>query len=62
MARYFLNNLYRFHSSYVLMIIQYGVKPVLKGFIHAFLFEYWVLQVYLLLGMEVIVFFITLIW
>lgn len=36
LARYFLVNMYRFPSSYALMIIIYGIKPFLKGFAHAF--------------------------
>lgn len=41
MARYFLVNMYRFQSSYVLMIVTFGVRPFLKGVVHAMLYENW---------------------
>lgn len=50
LARYFLVNMFRFRSSYVLMIITYGVRPFLKGVIHAMFFEEWELQLWLLTG------------
>ena len=39
LARYFLSNMYRFKSSYVLMTITYGLRPFLKGLVHAVFFE-----------------------
>lgn len=50
LARYFLVNMYRFQSSYLLMIICYGVRPFLKGLMHAILYEYWELQIWSLVG------------
>ena len=50
LARYFLSNMYRFKSSYVLMTVVYGVKPFLKGAVHALFFEMWDLQIWFLLG------------
>ena len=41
LARYFLNNMFRFQSSYILMALTYGVRPFLKGLIHAILYEHW---------------------
>ena len=38
LARYFLSNMYRFPSSYILMIFIFGVRPFLKGVVHALLF------------------------
>ena len=35
LARYFLSNMYRFKSSYLLMTVTFGLRPFLKGFIHA---------------------------
>ena len=50
LAKYFLSNMFRFRTSYVLMTLMYGVRPFLKGAIHALLFEQWVVQLWLLLG------------
>lgn len=55
LARYFLNNMYRFKSSYVLMTIVFGIKPFFKGFVHAMFFENWLLQIWLLIGIESLV-------
>ena len=55
LARYFLSNMYRFKSSYVLMTIVFGIKPFLKGFVHAMFFENWFLQIWLLIGIESLV-------
>ena len=41
LARYFLVNMFRFPSSYGLMVIVYGAKPFLKGAIHALLYYHW---------------------
>ena len=38
LAKYFLANMFRFPSSYVLMSVIYGVRPFLKGAIHALLY------------------------
>lgn len=35
LARYFLINMYRFPSSYVIMTLLHGVRPFLKGLAHA---------------------------
>ena len=60
LARYFLINMYRFPSSYYLMILLYGIRPFLKGFIHAFFHHHFVLQIWLLIGVEVLVLTLTL--
>ena len=52
LARYFLSNMYRFPSSYALMTIIFGVKPFLKGLIHAVFYDQWVLQIWFLAGVE----------
>ena len=54
LARYFLVNMYRFPSSYILMTIAFGVRPFLKGIIHASLHDHWVLQIWLLIEVEVV--------
>ena len=53
LGRYFLSNMYRFKSSYVLMTITYGCRPFLKGLAHAMFFENWNLQIWVLIGIEV---------
>ena len=50
LARYFLSNMYRFKSSYVLMTITFGLRPFLKGLVHAKFFDNWNLQIWLLIG------------
>ena len=35
LAKYFLTNMFRFRTSYILMTLMYGVRPFLKGAIHA---------------------------
>ena len=40
LARYFLSNMYRFKTSYILMTVTFGVRPFLKGIVHALLFEH----------------------
>ena len=52
LARYFLSNMYRFKSSYVLMTITFGLRPFLKGLVHAKFFDNWNLQIWLLIGIE----------
>ena len=54
LAKYFLSNMFRFPSSYALMTIVYGLKPFTKGIIHAMLYEEWVIQVWLLFGVELL--------
>ena len=54
LARYFLVNLFRFPSSYTLMVIMYGIRPFCKGAIHALMYEHWVWQVWLLAATEVV--------
>ena len=49
LARYFLVNMFRFPSSYKLMILLYGVRPFLKGTIHALMFYHWPTQIWMLL-------------
>ena len=58
--RYFLVNMFRFPSSYCLMMLCFGVRPFLKGVIHALLYENWELQIYLLMSVEVIILVLTL--
>ena len=48
LAKYFLANMFRFPSSYALMIIVYGIKAFMKGIIHAMLYEHWILQIWML--------------
>ena len=37
-GRYFLSNMYRFKSSYVLMTLAFGLRPFFKGLVHAMFF------------------------
>lgn len=50
LARYFLVNMFRFPSSYALMIVMYGIRPFMKGAAHAFLYENWEIQIWTLTG------------
>ena len=59
LAKYFLSNMFRFPSSYALMIVVYGLKPFAKGIIHALLYEEWVAQIWSLLGVELLTIFIA---
>ena len=52
LARYFLVNMFRFPSSYALMVILYGLRPFLKGTVHALMYNNWCLQIWLLFGVE----------
>ena len=54
LAKYFLFNLFRFKSSYVLMTIMYGVRPLLKGTLHTLPFSHWEIQIWSLLGVELL--------
>ena len=62
LARYFLVNMFRFPSSYGLMILLYGVRPFLKGTIHALMFYHWPTQVWMLFATELIILLMMLIW
>ena len=55
LAKYFLANMFRFKSSYALMTVAYGVRPFLKGAIHALLYNNWVVQMWMLVGVEIFV-------
>ena len=61
LARYFLVNMFRFPSSYKLMILLYGVRPFLKGTIHALMFYHWSTQIWMLLATELIILLIMLV-
>ena len=61
-ARYFLSNMYRFPSSYVLMTFVFGFRPFLKGVVHALFFEQWTVQIWLLIGIEMLMIFITILF
>ena len=53
LARYFLVNLFRFPSSYGLMMIIYGLRPFIKGAIHSLFYHNWVLQMWSLMAAEI---------
>ena len=36
------------------MIILYGFRPFIKGLIHAIFYDHWILQLYLLSGVELV--------
>jgi ABC-type multidrug transport system fused ATPase/permease subunit len=52
LASYFLVNMYRLQSSFTLMTIAYGLKPMVKGLVHALLYDHFSLQLHLLLLAE----------
>ena len=62
LARYFLANMYRFPSSYILMTIVFGVKPFLKGVIHALFYDQWVVQIWLLIRVELAIVVVILVF
>ena len=62
LAKYFLCNMFRFKSSYALMIITYGARPFLKGIIHALMYRHWVAQMWMLAGVEILVLTIILVF
>ena len=62
LAKYFLANMFRFKTSYILMTIAYGVRPFLKGSIHALMYNNWVAQVWMLMGTEISILLIILIF
>ena len=62
LAKYFLVNMFRFPSSYGLMIIVYGLQPFFKGAIHAILYENWYYQIWGLMGLEITIFLTVLIF
>ena len=50
LARYFLANLFRFPTSYALMIVMYGIRPFCKGAAHALLYDNWLIQIWTLIA------------
>ena len=60
LARYFLVNMYRFPTSYVLMIIIYGIRPFMKGITHALLHEQFFTQLHILSGIDILMIIIIL--
>ena len=62
LAKYFLANMFRFKSSYALMTIAYGVRPFLKGVVHALLYNNWVVQMWVLVGVEILILVIILVF
>ena len=52
LSKYFLENMFRFKSSIVFMTLCYAIRPMLKGFIHAFLYENGNTQLILLMTVE----------
>ena len=54
LGKYFLINMFRFPSSYWLMTVLYGCRPLLKGVFHACLYHRPVLQISCLMAVEVL--------
>ena len=54
LGKYFLLNMFRFPSSYLLMTLVHGVRPFLKGAVHALFYERWELQIWMLIGVELL--------
>ena len=46
--------MYRFKTSYILMTLTFGVRPFLKGIVHALLFEHWLAQIWSLIGIAIV--------
>ena len=44
------------------MTITYGLRPFLKGLAHGIFFDSWVLQIWLLIGIEAVIIIVTLIF
>ena len=55
LAKYFLDNVYRIKGAFSLMTLVYGVRPFLKGIIHALLSRHNTLQLSLLASLEFLV-------
>lgn len=62
LAKYFLCNMFRFKSSYALMVIAYGARPFLKGVIHALMYRNWFVQMWMLAGVEILILTVILIF
>jgi hypothetical protein len=60
LSRYFLLNMYRFPSSYLLMIFLYGIRPFMKGLAHAMFYSSFVSQLQVLAAIEVSMILLTL--
>ena len=60
LAKYFLCNMFRFPSSYILMTILYGVRPFLKGIVHALMFHHWEVQMWSLFSIQLCMLVMTL--
>ena len=54
--------MFRFRSSYVLMTVAYGLRPFLKGAIHALLYNNWVVQMWMLIGVETFILVVILVF
>ena len=62
LAKYFLCNLFRFKSSYILMTIMYGVRPFMKGIVHATFYYHWELQIAVLISVEAFILILVLLF
>ena len=60
LAKYFLCNMFRFPSSYVLMTLLHGVRPFLKATVHALMYDHWEAQMWLLFSIELVIWLTTL--
>ena len=60
LAKYFLCNLFRFKSSYILMTIMYGARPFMKGIVHAIFYYNWELQITMLISVEAFILILVL--
>ena len=54
--------MFRFKSSYALMIIAYGARPFIKGIIHALMYNNWVAQMWMLAGVEILILTVILVF
>lgn len=61
LSSYFLDNLYRLHSSFLIVTTIYGVRPLLRGIMHAFLGEYTVIQLFSIAGIDLVTIFLIVI-
>ena len=54
LSKYYLNNLFRFGSSFVLMTLIYGFRPLFRGIVHALLYSHPELQLHVLALIELL--------
>lgn len=54
LSKYYLNNMFRFGSSFVLMTLVYGIRPLLRGIAHSLLYNHQIVQLHVLAVVELL--------